>query len=127
MKGSDHTRRDGTGGRPTRLGRMPPIVPIASMPRLSCAWIATPRHASADANVRTKLASLASAVGAWIRDATLASRIRAARVAGRGLTSSDIDVQVHGRVAALFWLGALSIEHVEGAWTDFLTSAHRPA
>nr|WP_240461956.1 BON domain-containing protein [Burkholderia sp. Nafp2/4-1b] len=68
---------------------------------LSCAWIATPRTASADDSVRAKLASQASAVGGQLRDATLASRIRAALVAERGLASDDIDVQVHGRVAEL--------------------------
>ncbi|WP_244106430.1 BON domain-containing protein [Burkholderia anthina] len=68
---------------------------------MSCAWIATPRCASADESVRAKLASQASAVGSQLRDATLASRIRAALVAERGLASDDIDVQVHGRVAEL--------------------------
>nr|WP_249183454.1 BON domain-containing protein [Burkholderia cenocepacia] len=36
-----------------------------------------------------------------IRDATLASRVRAALVAERGLASGDIDVQVRDRVAEL--------------------------
>ena len=104
MKGSDNTQNtqhDGIGGRRTRIARMPPVVSIASILLMSCAWIATPRLASADESVRTKLASQASAVGGQLRDATLASRIRAALVAERGLASDDIDVQVHGRVAEL--------------------------
>ncbi|KVA04601.1 transporter [Burkholderia latens] len=101
MKRSDNTRCGGISARAARIIRMRPVVPIASILLLSFAWIATPRIASADESVRTKLASQASAVGGQLRDATLASRIRAALVAERGLASDDIDVQVHGRVAEL--------------------------
>ncbi|KWF11877.1 BON domain-containing protein [Burkholderia pseudomultivorans] len=78
-----------------------PVAAIASILMLSCAGIAVPRHASAGEGAGAKLASEASAVGGQIRDATLASRVRAALVAERGLASGDIDVQVHGRVAEL--------------------------
>lgn len=101
MKGSENMLREGVPRAPARMRRMPPVVRIASILMMSCAWIATPRCASADESVRAKLASQASAVGSQLRDATLASRIRAALVAERGLASDDIDVQVHGRVAEL--------------------------
>ncbi|KAB0637890.1 BON domain-containing protein [Burkholderia latens] len=101
MRRPDHTPRDGIRARAARVTRILPVVPIARILLLSCVWIATPRSASADESVRTKLASQASAVGGQLRDATLASRIRAALVAERGLASDDIDVQVHGRVAEL--------------------------
>lgn len=81
--------------------RRVPVAAIASILMLSCAAIAVPRDASADESTRAKLARQASAVGGQIRDATLASRVRAALVAERGLASGDIDVQVHGRVADL--------------------------
>ncbi|WP_396330623.1 BON domain-containing protein [Burkholderia anthina] len=101
MKGSESMPRDGVPRAPARVRRVPPVVRIASILMLSCAWIALPRYASADESVRAKLASQASAVGSQLRDATLASRTRAALVAERGLASDDIDVQVHGRVAEL--------------------------
>ncbi|KVE07172.1 BON domain-containing protein [Burkholderia anthina] len=101
MDATESTRRDGTGGKPARTRRRTPIGRIASILMLSCAWIATPRYASAEEGTRAKLASQASAVGGQIRDATLASRVRAALVAERGLASGDIDVQVHDRVVEL--------------------------
>ena len=101
MNGSENTPREGVRRVPARIRRLPPAVRIASILTLSCAWIAMPRYASADESVRATLASQASAVGSQLRDATLASRIRAALVAERGLASDDIDVRVHGRVAEL--------------------------
>jgi hypothetical protein len=101
MDATESMPRTGTGGSPARQKRRPPLAPIASILMLSCAWIATPRYASAEEGVGAKLASQASAVGGQIRDATLASRIRAALVAERGLASCDIDVQVRHRVAEL--------------------------
>ncbi|MBJ9895514.1 BON domain-containing protein [Burkholderia cenocepacia] len=101
MDATESMRRDGGGCRPARGRRRTPVVPIASILMLSCAWIATPRHAAAEEGTRAKLASQASAVGGQIRDATLASRVRAALVAERGLASADIDVQVHDRVVEL--------------------------
>ncbi|AOK38195.1 MULTISPECIES: BON domain-containing protein [Burkholderia] len=101
MDATESMRRDGGCRRPARGRRRTPVVPIASILMLSCAWIATPRHAAAEEGTRAKLASQASAVGGQIRDATLASRVRAALVAERGLASADIDVQVHDRVVEL--------------------------
>ncbi|WP_406806907.1 BON domain-containing protein [Burkholderia semiarida] len=101
MDATESTRRGGMGGKPARTRRGTPIGRIASILMLSCAWIATPRYASAEEGTRAKLASQASAVGGQIRDATLASRVRAALVAERGLASGDIDVQVHDRVVEL--------------------------
>ncbi|WP_321856695.1 BON domain-containing protein [Burkholderia cenocepacia] len=101
MNAMESTRRDGMGSRPARTRRRTLVVPIASLLLLSCAWIATPRYASAEESTRAKLASQASAVGGQIRDATLASRVRAALVAERGLASGDIDVQVRDRVVEL--------------------------
>ncbi|MBR8433498.1 BON domain-containing protein [Burkholderia cenocepacia] len=101
MDATESMRRDGGCCRPARSRRRTPVVPIASILMLSCAWIATPRHAAAEEGTRAKLASQASAVGGQIRDATLASRVRAALVAERGLASADIDVQVHDRVVEL--------------------------
>ena len=101
MKGSENTLREGVPRASARIRRMPPGAQIASILMLSCAWVALPRYASADESVRAKRASQASAVGSRLRDATLASRVRAALVAERGLASDDIDVQVHGRVAEL--------------------------
>lgn len=97
MGTTERTRHDGTGGR-TRTAA---AVSTAIVVMLSCAWIATPRDALAEEGVGARLEKQASAVGGQIRDATLASRIRAALVAERGLASSDIDVQVHHRVAEL--------------------------
>ncbi|WP_322088137.1 BON domain-containing protein [Burkholderia sp. BCC1999] len=101
MDATKTMRCDGTGREPVRTRRMPPVVPIACMPIVSFIWIATPRHASAEEGVGAKLESQASAVGGQIRDATLASRVRAALVAERGLASGDIDVQVRHRVVEL--------------------------
>ncbi|HDR9173793.1 TPA: BON domain-containing protein [Burkholderia vietnamiensis] len=103
MKRSNYTQRDGIGGRPAHRMRMRmrPAAQIIGAWLLSCACVATPRAAAADESVGHKLASEASAVGGQLRDATLASRIRAALVAECGLASDDIDVQVHGRVAEL--------------------------
>jgi osmotically-inducible protein OsmY len=101
MDATESTRRDGTGTCSPRIRRGTPVARIASILMLSCAWIAMPRYAAAEEGTRAKLASQASAVGGQIRDATLASRVRAALVAERGLTSGDIDVQVHGRVVEL--------------------------
>ncbi|MBJ9593603.1 MULTISPECIES: BON domain-containing protein [Burkholderia] len=100
MDATETRRCNGAGSKQARR-RMRPVVSIASLLMLSCAWIATPRHAAADESVGAKLASQASAVGGQIRDATLASRVRAALVAERGLASGDIDVQVRHRVAEL--------------------------
>lgn len=99
MQGSDRTQRDDTRGRPTHLGRMPSVAPIMSIRVPSCAWLATPRYASADERVPAKLASRVSAGGGQLRDATIASRIRAALVAERGLASDNIDAQVHDRAS----------------------------
>lgn len=101
MDAAETRRCNGAGSKQARRRRMRPVVSIASLLMLSCSWIATPRHAAADEGVGAKLASQASAVGGQIRDATLASRVRAALVAERGLASGDIDVQVRHRVAEL--------------------------
>ncbi|MDN7873946.1 BON domain-containing protein [Burkholderia aenigmatica] len=101
MDATESTRHDGASGTRARLTRMPSVVSAAIFLMLSCAWIATPCDASAEEGVGAKLEKQASAVGGQIRDATLASRIRAALVAERGLTSGDIDVQVRHRVAEL--------------------------
>lgn len=102
MDATKTMRRDGTSREPARPKRMTPVVSIASMLMLSCAgFAAAPGRASAEEGVGAKLANQASAVGGQIRDATLASRVRAALVAERGLASGDIDVQVRHRVAEL--------------------------
>lgn len=97
MQGSDHTQRDGIGGRPTRLGAHAAGHADRKHVGAVVAWLATARYASADERVRAKLASRASAVGGPLRDATIASPIRTGLVTGRGLASDDIDVQVHDR------------------------------
>lgn len=57
MDATENTRHDRTGGKPARTRRRTPVVPIASILMLSCAWIATPRYASAEEGTRAKLAS----------------------------------------------------------------------
>ncbi|MCA8000039.1 BON domain-containing protein [Burkholderia metallica] len=101
MNATERTQYGDTRGRPPGPARMPSVVSAALIAVLSCAWVATPRDVSAEEGVGAKLEHQASAVGGQIRDATLASRIRAALVAERGLASDDIDVQVHQRVAEL--------------------------
>ncbi|MDN7588754.1 BON domain-containing protein [Burkholderia seminalis] len=101
MDATKTRQRNGARHTPARYPRMRPAASIASLLILSCVGLAIPRHAAADERVGAKLASQASAVGAQIRDATLASRVRAALVAERGLASGDIDVQVRHRVAEL--------------------------
>ncbi|WP_249744840.1 hypothetical protein [Burkholderia pyrrocinia] len=149
MDATKSTRRDGTGGRPARAKRMPPVVPIASILMLAWAWVATPRYASAAEGVGAKLSSQASAVGGQIRDATLASRVRAALGKMRGdaseghgaLKQCENGVVLAAHVTrrtitfserTMLAAGALLVERTEGAWnngawTDFFTSAERPA
>ncbi|MGU3779227.1 BON domain-containing protein [Burkholderia metallica] len=101
MNATERTQDDGARERAASSVRMPSVVSAALVVVLSCAWLATPHDVSAEEGVGAKLEHQASAVGGQIRDATLASRIRAALVAERGLASDDIDVQVHQRVAEL--------------------------
>ncbi|RAA24751.1 transporter [Burkholderia multivorans] len=101
MNETKHASRANAQPAPPRVKRRPPVAAIARILVLSCAWIAVPRSAAAEQGVGAKLASQASAVGSQLRDATIASRVRAALVAERGLASGDIDVQVRDHVAEL--------------------------
>ncbi|WP_438820165.1 DUF4142 domain-containing protein [Burkholderia lata] len=68
-------------GRPACLPtRMASVVSAAIVLMLSCAWIETPRDASAEEGAGAKVEKQASAAGGQIGDATHAFRIRAAAI-----------------------------------------------